>query len=205
MHPALILGAAVMALAVSLPAQAVDTVYATTLSGPAESPPNASPGTGFATVTLNPDLRSLRVQATFSGLTGTTTASHIHCCTALPGVGLAGVATTTPTFADFPLGVTAGTYDRTLSLDLASSWNPSFVTLVGGLANAYATLVGGLNSGTSYFNIHTSTFGGGEIRGFLTPVVAIPEPETYALLLVGLGLLGGLAKRRQAARRSLEG
>jgi hypothetical protein len=201
MHPSLALGAAVAALAFSLPAQAVDTVYTTPLSGPAESPPNASPGTGFATVTLNPDLHTLRVQATFSGLTGTTTASHIHCCTALPGTGAAGVATTTPTFADFPLGVTGGTYDKTLMLDLASSWNPAFVTMVGGIDNAYATLVAGLNNGTSYFNIHTSTFGGGEIRGFLTPVVAIPEPEMYALLLAGLGLLAGLAKRRQASRR----
>jgi hypothetical protein len=201
MHAALALGAAVAALALSLPAQAVDTVYTTTLTGPGESPPNASPGTGFATVTLNPDLHTLRVQATFSGLTGTTTASHIHCCITVPG-GAAGVATTTPTFADFPLGVTAGTYDKTLLLDLASSWNPAFVTLVGGLANAYTTLVDGLNNGTSYFNIHTSTFGGGEIRGFLiNPVAAIPEPETYALLLAGLGLLGSLAKRRQASRR----
>ena len=34
-----------------------------------------------------------------------------------------------------------------------------------------------------------------------SPVTAVPEPETYALLLVGLGLIGGAVKRRSAALR----
>ena len=33
------------------------------------------------------------------------------------------------------------------------------------------------------------------------PIVAIPEPETYALLAAGLALLGGVAKRRKLAQR----
>ena len=32
-----------------------------------------------------------------------------------------------------------------------------------------------------------------------TPIAAIPEPETYALMLAGLGVLGGLARRRNKA------
>ena len=31
-----------------------------------------------------------------------------------------------------------------------------------------------------------------------TPVTAVPEPETYAMLLAGLGLIGGIARRRKA-------
>ena len=85
------------------------------LSGPAEFPPNASPGTGLAIVRYDPVLHTLRVEANFFGLTGTTTASHIHCCTAVPFAGTAGVATTTPTFAGFPLGVTAGAYTTRLT------------------------------------------------------------------------------------------
>jgi hypothetical protein len=42
------------------------------------------------------------------------------------------VATTLPTFAGFPLGVTSGTYINTLDLTLASSYNPAFVTANGG-------------------------------------------------------------------------
>ena len=54
--------------------------------------------------------------------------------------------------------------------------------------------IGGLRNGRTYFNIHTSTFGGGEIRGFLAPV---PEPATYGLTALGLlGIAGGLRRRR---------
>jgi len=126
-----------------------------------------------------------------------TTAAHIHCCLPSPfatGVN-AGVATTTPTFANFPLGVLAGTYDNTLNLTLASSYNPAFVTLVGGLANAETSLVNGLLGGLTYLNIHTNAFPGGEIRGF---VVQIPEPEAYVLLLAGLAIIGiSMRKRRR--------
>src|SRR5258707_13958451 len=87
--------AALCALATQ--ASAAILIYDATLSGPAESPPNASPGTGFAEVTINDVTDMMRVQVTFSGLVAPTTASHIHCCTALPGIGTAGVATTVPT------------------------------------------------------------------------------------------------------------
>ena len=179
------------ALIAVAPAYGVTVVYTTSLSGPAENPTNASPGTGAATITVNTTAHTLRVQATFSGLLGTTTASHIHCCNAAPGV--AGVATQTPTFALFPLGVTSGSFDQTLNtLDLAS-YNPAFVSLNGGTASsAESALFAGLDAGTSYLNIHTSVFSTGEIRGFIT---AVPEPETFALLLAGVGLMG-IAVRR---------
>ena len=32
-----------------------------------------------------------------------------------------------------------------------------------------------------------------------TPVASVPEPETYAMLLVGLGVIGAIARRRKAA------
>ena len=123
--------------------------------------------------------------------TGTgTTASHIHCCLAspfLPGVNV-GVATTVPTFPGFPLGVTSGTYDMTFDLTLASSYNPAFVTLQGGtVAGAELALETALLAGETYINIHTSTFPGGEIRGFLG---AVPEPATWAMMLLGFAGLG---------------
>ena len=109
----------------------------------------------------------------------------------------AGVATTVPTFIDFPLGVTSGTYDHTFDMTQASSYNPAFVTAHGGtVATALNDLLAGLAAGEAYLNIHTGQFPTGEIRGFLA--APVPEPETYALMLGGLGLLAAL--RRRAGR-----
>jgi hypothetical protein len=53
-----------------------------------------------------------------------------------------------------------------------------------------------LQSGLAYVNVHTAAFAGGEIRGQFTEVTPVPEPETYALMLAGLGLVGWAARRR---------
>ena len=187
-----------VALGLASNAHAAPIVFSTTLSGPNESPPNASPGTGTALVTFDPIANTMRVETTFSGLLGTTTASHIHCCTTVPLTGAAGVATTTPTFAGFPLGVTSGTYDNTLDMTLASSYNPAFVTANGGTtATAESALFDAMLLGKTYLNIHSSVFGGGEIRGFLLPV---PEPVTLSLF--GAGLAGMVAMRRKKAKQA---
>jgi CHRD domain/PEP-CTERM motif len=167
-----------------------------TLDGPSEFPANASPGTGFATVNFDDSANTLFVDLVFSGLLGTTTASHIHAATAVPGAGAAGVATTTPTFPGFPLGVTSGSYTVTLDLTSASSYNPAYITANGGTtAGAEAALAAAMAAGEAYLNIHTTVVPGGEIRGFLTPV---PEPSS-----LGLAVLGGAALALGARRRKL--
>jgi hypothetical protein len=118
-----------------------------------------------------------------------TIAAHIHCCLALPFQNAnVMVATTTPTFPGFPLGVTPGSYDMTFNLTLATSYNPAFITAHGGtVAGAEAALEAGLLAGETYLNIHTQQFGGGEIRGILA---AVPEPSTWAMMLLGFAGLG---------------
>jgi hypothetical protein len=167
------------------------STYLGSLSGTAENPPVASPGTGSTTVTYDATTHTLGVQVSFSGLLGATTAAHIHCCVAAPGT--VGVATQTPTFAVFPLGVTSGTYSQTFDLTLAASFNPSFVTANGGTpAGAEAALVSGLNAGQAYLNVHTVFAAGGEIRSFLE-LRLLPVPATGAVGLAALAAMLGLA------------
>ena len=70
------LAAALLASALSLPSIAHEVVYTTHLTGPAESPPNASPGTGDATVVFDLDMVTMHVEVSFAGLAGPTTASR---------------------------------------------------------------------------------------------------------------------------------
>jgi hypothetical protein len=175
-------------------AYAIPMTFGTILSGANEVPPVASPGAGTAVVVLDPTAQTLQVIASFFGLTTPDTAAHIHCCAPL-GTN-AGVATTVPAFPGFPLGVTQGTYlSPIFDLTQPTIYNPAFVTAEGGLPQAEAALIGGIEGGMTYFNIHTMANMGGEIRGQLEPLGSVPEPTT--LLLWGSTMAGlALARRR---------
>ncbi|MDX2154384.1 MAG: CHRD domain-containing protein [Bryobacteraceae bacterium] len=187
------------------PLTAAPFTYYTSLSGPAEAPPNASPGTGWGFVTIDSEANTMRVQAIFSGLIGLVSVAHIHVING-PNDGntsdTAGpVATRTPTFLGFPSGVTAGNYDATFdTLDASTYNNPSWINGSAALnpnltpvEAAELELFEGIREGRAYLNIHSNVFPGGEIRGFLQPV---PEPGT-AWLALGALALAGLRKLRR--------
>ena len=186
--------ALIAALAGTTAANAAIIQYSATLNGPNEAPPVNSAGVGTSLLTYDTVARTYRIEITFSGLTGTTSACHIHGATAAPFAGTAGVMSPTPTYPGFLNGVRAGSYDRTFDMTHPGSWGSGFLTARGGSTAAAETFfINSLNDGKAYLNIHTSFAGGGEIRGFYT---LVPTPGSLAVI----GLAGLAAARRRRAR-----
>ena len=153
---------AVAALAVSLvaaPAGAATIYLYSNIDGLQETPPNASPGTGYADLQFDTVTKVLSWTITYSGLVAGTTNAHFH------GPGAPGV----------PAGVRIGI-----------PFTPAVTgaTLIGSSAPLSALFESELLGQLWYINIHSSTFPGGEIRGQV-----IPEPGTFALLGLGLTAL----------------
>ncbi len=169
-------------------AQSAVLVYTTSMTGANEVPPTGSTAFGLTSVTVDDIANTMMVNVTFTGLITPAAAAHIHCCTPVgTNVGVA------VGFTGFP-AATSGTYNNTFDLLSSSIYTSGFLTFGGGTAaGAEAALLAGLASGHAYSNIHDSTFPGGEIRGFLTPV---PEPGGWALMIAGFGLIGMALRRR---------
>jgi hypothetical protein len=173
-------------------ASANPMTYGGTLSGANVTVPNNSPGTGTFFITLDPTAQTFQIDVSFSNLTGTDTAGHIHCCSLTQSV--AGGATVLPSWPGFPLGVTQGTYvSPVFNLLDPSFYTPAFVTAQGGVAGAEAALVGGIENGEAWFGIHTTTFPKGEIGAQILPA---GEPASLPLLALGLAGLVILRTRR---------
>ncbi len=130
-------------------------------------------GSGIFYLTLSENV--MTITGTFAGLSGNTVNAHIHG----------------PSPAGQNSGVLYGLFNQiTLDPDTKSGSINTTVSLVNNPNNTtfdIATQVDQLNSGLWYFNVHSSTFGGGEIRG---QILAVPEPSTVALGIAGLIGLG---------------
>jgi hypothetical protein len=172
---------ALSAVLVLTPAQAAILDFHAVLLGSSEVPANASSATGAADVMLNDVTGMLTITESFTGLLGgPAVAAHIHCCVP-SGIN----APVQLPFTGFP-AATSGTYTNTFDLSTA-------LLLAGGVTEA--GFITGLEAGLAYVNIHDATFPGGEIRGQLTP--SVPEPSTWAMLLIGFAGIGFAAKRQR--------
>lgn len=130
--------------------------FKATLNGAAEVPATTSNGTGTFTATLDTATNVFTYDMTYTGLTGNVTAGHIHG----PAAATASAGTTinfgTLPGATFIVGATSGTAHGTATLNAATQ----ITAAVSG-----DSLKKLLFAGLTYANIHSSTNGGGEIRG----------------------------------------
>jgi hypothetical protein len=184
--------AAAALLTAAVPAQGAIRVYTGVMSGATENPPNASTASGFTRVTVDDVLNTMLVDVDWTGLTGgLPAAAHIHCCAPLgTNVGVA------VGFPGFP-STLSGNYSHLFNLTDSSIYTAGFLSTFGSgtAAGAEAALLQGMASGLAYSNIHNAVFAGGEIRAQLA---AVPEPQTWALMLAGFGLLGASLRRRRS-------
>jgi hypothetical protein len=133
-YAAAVFAAAQMTTAFASKAEVVH--YKATLTGPAESPPTDSKGTGTLTATYDTDSKKLEWTVDYSGLTGPAVAAHFH--------------------GPAPLGKAA---------PIEVPLKPPLDSPMKGSATLTDAQAKDLMDGMMYFNIHTAANKPGEIRG----------------------------------------
>lgn len=140
-----LLAAAVVGPAGASAAASAGEVWTASLSGASEVPAVATTGTASATFVLSPDGSTIDYAITYSGLTGTLSAAHIH-------LGAAGA-------------------NGGVMLPLAAGPSPMVGTLTAadlvatGGVTTFAGAVAAIRTGGAYVNFHTAANPAGEIRG----------------------------------------
>ena len=143
-----------------------DRVVRATLLGSNEVPPISTTARGTARLTINED--SIDYRVTYSGLSADATQSHVHFApTNVNGGIMFFFCTNAPTPppgvpVPQPCPLREGTLTGTITA--ADVTGP---TAQGITAGEFAEVLRAIQSGQSYANVHSSTFGAGEIRGQL--------------------------------------
>jgi len=126
---------------------AANLLYTATLNGAQQVPPVPTTGAGNVSILLTPDLTTITISGSVSGLVGTVTAAHLHNAPAGVNGPVAQDANgNNIDYTDGLSGLSAGTVTpQTFTV------NSGFVTQ--------------LQVGNIYTNVHTTAFPNGEIRG----------------------------------------
>jgi hypothetical protein len=135
---------------------AAGDAYFADLNGHQENPDVATAATGKGIAVISADATTITYLVTYSGLSGTLNASHIH-------TGAVG------TNGGVILPITAG--PSPLSGTMTSA-----IFTASGPVTSFVEAIAAIRAGTTYFNLHTTANPGGEIRGQIGVTVADPTP-----------------------------
>jgi hypothetical protein len=195
------------ALAVPVAAQATLYTFNATLSGSNERPtPVVTSAHGLAIVQYDDSGTvgnllddSFSVAVAGFNLSGPPTGYHIHAAATTDETAPVRVNFENPPFTENVFGnniIIGGTTSVT-NAELAPGIVDGMIPATASTGQPAMSFLQALQSHLAYVNIHTALNPSGEIRGQLLQVTAIPEPETYALMIAGLGLVGWVASRRR--------
>jgi hypothetical protein len=205
-----LLSALAAASSLAAPANATLYQYTATLNAAqvVDGGGSTSTATGSALVTLDDTLFTVTTDVTWSGLSGPADRAHLHF--APIGVSRLVVDPTELFFhevIDDPartvLGCSlvftdcapaTGTSHDVLQLSATDGYGAGLA--LGFSTDSFADLILALNDGDIYVDMHTAQYPSGEIRGQLG-VAAVPEPSTWAMLLLGFAGIGFMAYRRK--------
>jgi hypothetical protein len=169
-----------------------------------EVPPVSSPATGLATLVYD-DLGTPNVTddtydfaMSVFDLTGPATAYHIHGAAAAGENAPVRVSLDAAPFVSLNVGgsLLVGGDDITAPAGIPATVSPPGPN-PGYPAMSFLEL---LQGGLAYVNVHTAANPGGEVRGQLIQVSAVPEPGTWAMLLAGIAAIGSIVRRRANQR-----
>lgn len=130
--------------------------YFADLAGFQENPPVATGASGTGLAVISADASTVTYLVTYSGLSGTVNAAHIHT----GAVGANGGVI-------LPLTPSASPMVGTLTVTNFAASGP---------VTTFAEAIAAIRAGTTYFNLHTTAYPGGEIRGQIGVTVAAPAP-----------------------------
>ena len=137
-----------------------NVTFTATMTGAKENPANASTGTGTFTATNDTVTNIFSYDVTFTGLTSAVNNGHIHGPAASATVNSGTTINfNTQAGANFSFGQTSGTAHGIALLTAATQIT---ATINGDSLKKL------FFAGLTYANIHTTAFGGGEIRGTIT-------------------------------------
>lgn len=134
--------------------------YGGPLSGAQEVPAVVTTASGQGTAVVSADGSTITYLVTYSGLSGTLNAAHIHT----GAVGANGGVILPLTAGPSPMSGTL------TSANFAAS----------GSVTTFAQAVAAIRAGTTYFNLHTTANPGGELRGQIGVTVPPPAPAPTA-------------------------